>query len=101
MAKGTKKAVSDGSGEVPDRFNQVLDDPIGALRLQPVGRRAVLPNRITNRFQWVGSECRLCEQTREISRKDIAAATLREVRVARRVDVDFARAAPNQSLVSL
>ena len=70
------------SARIAQFANQICDDPVCAARLQRIRRRAVLPDGKTNQFANVGLQRPLREQSREVARQHVAAAALRQMRIA-------------------
>src|ERR1035437_825265 len=85
----------------PHDFKQILHHPVGAHGLQPICRRAVLPNGIANRLERISPQRGLGQQTGEIPGQHVAAAALGQVRIARRIHINLTRASANERLMAL
>jgi hypothetical protein len=68
--------------------------------LKPISRSAVLPNCVTNCFQWIGLQARLTKQANEITGEQIAAAALCKVRISRCIHIHLAMASAHQRLMA-
>src|SRR6266851_1589579 len=94
-------ALTHSVSPLPPQFlNQFLHHPVWPRGLKIVCRRAVLPNRITNRFEDVSLQFWLREQPGQIPGERVAAAALRQMRIARGIHMRFLGASANQSLVA-
>ena len=88
------------NGDSADDIRQVFDDPIPPFAREFVRRRAVLPHRVGDGFERVGLEFRLCQQAADEAREQVAAAALREVRIAGGVHEDVAVRAADERLMA-
>src|SRR5208283_5007101 len=88
LNKGRRAGKANSAG-VAEFGQQILDDPVCPDGLQFVRRRAMLPDGKTNQFADVGVQRPLRQQSGQIARQHVAAATLRQMRIAGRIHVNF------------
>lgn len=81
-------------------LRQVFHCPVDLGLLKVVRSRAVLPDGVTRRQQWVLPPEWLCEQACQITAQQISAPALRQMRIAGTVYKDVAIGAAHQRLMS-
>ena len=86
---------------VAEFHRQIFHGPVCARRLQFVRRRTVLPDGVADGFSGVGLQRRLREQSGDESGQHIAAAALREMRIAGRIHKNFPVTAADERLMPL
>ena len=80
-----------GSGsDVANFVHEVFNHPIAAARLQGVCRRPMLPHGVGERTQWIVLPFGLRQQAGNVTRQHVAAAALREMRIAGGIHQDIA-----------
>ena len=71
------------------RLHQIFDHPVSPRSLEGISGRAVLPHGVTNGLEHISPQVGLGQQAGQIPGQHVAAAALGQVRIARRVHINF------------